>query len=174
MTVKIARSLEGHVGESVVSVSELNALLESITSRAKVCEVGTYHGSTCRFLAENRPEALFLCVDNFWRSKSPGMVDNWMANAMPNMNLFVGTFPEFLMFAPQQQFHLILVDASHREDDCFSDLETARLLLLPNGILAAHDYEREIDPGVTTAVNRFCLQYQKSIVRKVDSLVFIE
>lgn len=173
MSIKMAHQIEGHAGESVVSVDELNMLLGAIDTRARVCEVGTYHGSTCRYLAEHKPEALFLCIDNFWRSKSPGMVDNWMVNATFNMNLFVGTFQEFLVFAPQQQFHLIFVDASHTEEDCFSDLETARLLLLPGGILAAHDYEREIDPGVTVAIDRFCLQYQNSIVKRVDNLVFI-
>lgn len=169
----MTHQIEGHAGESVVSDNERQALLEATKPRSKFCEVGTYHGSTCRYLAENRPEATFLCIDNFWRSASPGMVDKWMANARPNMNLFIGTFQEFLVFAPQAQFNLVFVDASHTEEGCFSDLETARLVLLPNGILAAHDYEREIDPGVTIAIDRYCLQYHRTIVHRIDSLVFI-
>ena len=174
---KKAHRIAGHVGESLVTNEEMALLLESISPRAKFCEVGTWQGSTCRYLAENRPDANFLCVDNYSGLASPPEVLKWMANCRPNMNLFVGTFQEFALYCPNQQFNTIFIDASHKEPDCFSDLETARLLLLPGGILLAHDYEVNLPEGphigVVRAVDRFCLQYKKSILKKVNGTVVI-
>ena len=160
------RVIEGHSGIALTSDIQRQALLDSIGPMDIVCEVGTHHGSTCRYLAERRSEARFICIDNL--ASNP--IIQWLANKQQNMNLFVGTLQEFALVA-STLFNMIFVDACHKEDPCYNDLETARLLVLPHGTIVAHDYGFE---GVTAAVDRYCLKYRASIVRKVECLAFIQ
>lgn len=52
------------------------------------------------------------------------------------------------------QASMVFVDADHSEESVARDIETARRLLCPGGLLCGHDFESEYWPGVEAAVRR--------------------
>lgn len=54
---------------------------------------------------------------------------------------------------PGPRFDLIYIDGDHARESVEADIALALPLLAPGGVLAFHDYESDVDPGVTEAVD---------------------
>lgn len=53
----------------------------------------------------------------------------------------------------ERPFDLVFIDGAHDYESVVSDIEVARSLLAPGGLIAFHDYQSMVDPDVTRAVN---------------------
>jgi cephalosporin hydroxylase len=56
---------------------------------------------------------------------------------------------------------MVFVDANHSEESVARDIETARRLLCPGGLLCGHDFGSEYWPGVEAAVTRLVASVQR-------------
>ena len=163
-------TVEDCLGRSLMWIEERAAVLDRIGPHDRVCEIGTYQGTSCRHWASHRPEAFFLSIDNFSIPPTTDNVALWLRNRLPNMNLFVGTSREALQLLAAHQFDFILVDGGHTQAACADDLEVSRSLLRPGGMLAVHDYEGE--EGVTEAIDAFILEHHPVTSALVGTLLF--
>lgn len=148
---KRERKVPGCAGESRMSWAERDFLLKNTPARGAVLEIGTWHGVTAAWLADQRPEAAILSVDIFdaCEGTPAGKQEHWFTNRRPNMYLWVGTSQELMsVLSPAAQFDLILVDADHRYRPTLREIDAALTLCAPDGCILAHDY------GALDAVTR--------------------
>jgi predicted O-methyltransferase YrrM len=153
-------SYPGYHGQSWLSASELEWLIERLPERGLFVEVGTACGVTAAKIADARPHLDIICVDTFADFDAPHVEPNrptlWRMNQRKNMRLWVGDLFEFW---EHTDFHAdaILIDGNHAEDAVSLDLTVASGQLFPGGTLFVHDCN---DPspelaGVARAVEEF-------------------
>jgi len=158
--------LEGYHGLSWISHSERLWLIDHLPALGTMVEIGSANGATAAAIADVRPLAEILCVDNFCGFDKDHLGDgqtlkaNWMANKRPNMKLFTA-LTDILV----KDVQLVFVDGNHSEDDTYTNLLWADGVLNHEGWIAVHDafgVSWEVD--VMKAVERFVEEffYEKS------------
>lgn len=132
--------IPGIAGHSRMSADERALLLSFLPDFGAACEVGTYDGATCRWLADARPGVSFLCVDPYVAAphNPAGEVARWIENRIDNMTLYVGSVVD-LAGISQAKFDWILVDGCHREPWPETDIAWALSRLKTGGALLVHD-----------------------------------
>lgn len=68
-----------------------------------------------------------------------------------NITICRGTLNDYIDILPPAD--MIFIDGDHRYEYVMNDIETARKLLKPNGLLCGHDYTHTDWPGVKQAVD---------------------
>ena len=155
----MARFVQGLVGQSLVSDSELEVLRCYLPTDGRMLEIGTYHGVTAAQIADSRPDAIITCVDPF--SEGPKTVtgdkDKWLQNQRKNMKLFVGTADSYAASDEKcKEFDLAFVDGAHDYANCLKDMISVAPMVKPLGIIAVHDYCRLAnDTNIYRAVAEF-------------------
>lgn len=155
-------------------------LLHSTT----LLEVGTYEGVTASLIAERCPNCIVVSVDPFIDHDpregsdckiprpSPSRLTEWFYNKRRNQRLWVGTLPEFHA-VNNHDFDLILIDGSHQYQDVLDDLRYASSMILPDGIIAVHDYLETEWYGVKEAADVFLNSAPFYIERTVESMAIL-
>lgn len=134
-------------------------------------EIGVFKGHFSRVLLRKKPKKLYLVdpwyrVGNSWtwvKGQNPSTLDAFNeimryfdAEIRAGTVVPVPEFSiEFMRIAPMHSFDLLYLDSSHSYADTVAELELARRLLKPNGVLLGDDWH--IDPehrhyGVAKAV----------------------
>lgn len=121
-----------------------------------VLEIGSYCGRSSIRIAQTAKS--LVCSDyfdgrgtaeprdtrsDFWRNVTEYGVADKITEHNPDDELPVGAFD------------VVFIDADHSKDAVASDIEKAMAALKPGGLLAFHDYQSQLDPGVTEAVDEF-------------------
>ena len=134
-------------------------ILAEIPERGDVLELGTGHGVTAAWWAERRPRVRFLSVDTFQAAKGtgPGIIEDWLANHLPNQHLFVGTAKDYVRLSGSVWYDVVFIDGGHGYQDCMIDLNALRRVVRQSGKMLVHDYGRKCHTlvQVTQAVNDF-------------------
>jgi len=178
----LPREYKGVFGQSWMSLTELEKIVELIPEDGEVLEIGTASGATAAVLACNKPNAHIVCVDNFevldksnCASTDPDRLTNWFKNKKPNMNLWIGDICDLdALIGNEYSFDLIIVDASHEYEDVNLDLVYAsQWINNDKSYICCHDYDDPTWPGVKQAVDEFCDNQGFKIIEIVGSLAIL-
>lgn len=169
--------IDGADGCSLMAPEERNLLLESLGDGRAVMEIGSFHGATAAWLAQQRESLYVVAIDNFTQNQDPQAIDRWLENyrRFPGqMNLWVGTATDWLISTGCiARFDLVLVDGGHSYEDCRDDLIVAHVVVRRRGAIAVHDYGVACFPGIERAVEKIRNDpnYRWKEVGKVRNLI---
>jgi len=184
---KIVGQVEGRFGSSLMRQGEIDALVHELTHKlllsTSMLEVGTFEGVTAAIIAERCPNSRIVSVDPFIdddprvpgyvKKVACGRVADWLRNSRPNQTLWVGTLHSLYSIA-HHDYDVVLIDGSHIEIDVLNDLRYASTMVLPDGLLAVHDYASTVDwPGVRKATDTFLRSKTFRLVKTVESMALL-
>lgn len=138
--------------------------VKSLPMGAKILEVGSWHGRSSRFIADNLPEAAqVFCVDTFnGSSDEPEMHGTahydsgdhahqwWWCNL--HEHILQGRVVPTRMHSANaahtlkhlgMKFDLIFIDGDHSEEGIKTDVEAWLPVLKQGGLICGHDYYKE-------------------------------
>lgn len=161
MNINRALSIQGWMSQT-----ELEFLANVAKGSHLIIESGSYKGRSAAALAENTPGKV-ICVDPwqgiYYTDNYESMVfeandelfNTFKANvaeyiANGKIEIFRGTLQQLPMFYGAD---LIFLDGDHHYLEVLKDIETAKSMLRPGGMLAGHDYTHTDWPGVKRAVD---------------------
>jgi len=153
-------------------VENRNDLIDLITPKSKVCEIGVFKGEFSKILLEKlKPTELHLIdpfngmmcsgdkdgnnivwvnLDEIYKSLTENYKDN------PNVILHKGLSFDVLNTFEDDYFDLIYIDGDHSYDGVKLDLNMSLKKVKKDGYICGHDYTLEKFEGVYNAVNEFC------------------
>jgi hypothetical protein len=156
-------------------------LLKLVPKGGVMVEVGVFRGEFSQMILDECQPKKFYMVDIWDGMEMSGDKDgknivrvNDMKRVYENEILPVfGVRPEvsvvkttasdfFRHVAIENSFDAIYIDALHTYRAVAQDLENARRVVKPGGIIMGHDYAKKF-PGVIRAVTEFCQRYHLQI-----------
>ena len=156
---------------------EVPALLDLIaTTVGPVLEVGTGDGVFLAMAAAKFPDRVFHCVDWFNAAEGSGTRagnrTQWHANldTFPHVTLFEGKSNDVLPTLATE-YGMVFIDADHSSAAALADAHNAWRLLLPDGLLAFHDYGSH--DSVRAAVKEFASNVSRPIVPLAGTIVVV-
>lgn len=150
---------------------EVALLVWNIPERGRYLEVGTWVGACAALVADARPGVEVVCIDTF--ESCPMNAPLWVVNQRPNMRLWLGRSTDFAALCRDAWFDTVLVDADHKEEGVLADLLAVERLVVPGGVILAHDYIESVWPGAFNAINRFCSERPWRITEQAVGLVVL-
>ena len=149
--------------------AQLAAWARELPASAKILEVGSWHGRSSRFIADNLPPGgQVWCVDTFnGSSGEPEMHGTahwergdhafqwWWCNLQEyiesgrvvpvrmHSDNAAHTIAHLIEKGQMQKFDLIFIDGDHSEEGIKTDVEAWLPLLKDGGLICGHDYYRE-------------------------------
>lgn len=152
-----------------MSVNELKWLAIHATQAKSIVEVGCFHGRSTRALIDNCPGLVFA-VDTW----APEYIKNdgtpLMKIGNPVMDAFISNMQSVsgkaLLAILQKtltqaledivaKVEMVFLDGDHRYENVVEDIEAAKKILTPGGLLCGHDYNHRDWPGVKKAVDEY-------------------
>lgn len=158
MSLKAALAIKGFTDEP-----DLVWLAKAASGRDLVVEFGAWRGRSTVAMTT----AKWVVSVDTWRgshehkdvlASGVDLLAEWSKNVAAynvtgrRLDLSCGSDRAYLIHEFRQRADMVFVDASHDYDSVFRDIETARLLLRPGGLLCGHDYAAAW-PGVQRAVD---------------------
>lgn len=155
------RRIDGYHGDSRISEDQVEFLLARLPEAGRLLEIGSASGTTAAFIADRRPRASIVCVDNYdglaLHLEVALRLMDWRRNQRRNMALWIGTSAALRQqLDPAARFDLAFVDADHSFDCTLDCLGDAAEMLAPGGRIVAHDWLDPSWPDVAPAVRAFC------------------
>lgn len=153
--------------EGWMNLPELLWLAERAQQSNIIIEFGCYHGRSTRALADNTPgkvyavdpwDGKYLLNDGRPASFNTACYDNFASNLDSHIKSgkVIPIKNHSWAFKSPEKADFIFIDGDHRYEAVLDDIKHAlKLLKMPGGILAGHDYGREDWPGVKKAVDDF-------------------
>ena len=164
--------IEGFVGTSFMRQEQREAILAEIPEEGSFLELGTGHGVTVAWWAQQRPGVLFTSIDTFQPGKGtgPGDIAHWLENHQPNQRLFVGDACDWDAVT-EQRYDIVFIDGNHSRAACAVDLHFLQDHVYEHGKLLVHDYRRDCHTfrGVVQAVDQFCKEWHWRIDKRLIS-----
>ena len=153
-------------------------MLRAVPRQSRGAELGVCAGDFSRhLLTEIDPELLFL-VD-VWQHIDLGYQDKLMGHDGVQLKRYRGVVREFGLdprvhiirdlsviiaeVLPEHYLDWIYIDGDHSHRGCRGDLDAARRVVKPAGIIMGHDYDAS-HPGVIQAVDEFVAEYHYHVV----------
>ena len=157
-----------------MSERELVWLATQAQKCEKIVEFGSFHGRSTRALADNIKEGGRIWAVDPWggdcRTDEGNIVVDIDTYCMPyfRQNLKDHIDTERVkpvryfsyMFTLPFQVDMVFIDGDHRYNTVVRDIDKAQKLVKEGGIIAGHDYEHRIWPGVKKAVDETFKQFQ--------------
>lgn len=127
---------------------------------ANIAEVGVADGKSAIFLAEafaNRGKEFRLrMIDNLDYGKSEQLYEIIKNVQRSGLGEHIEIQPYESVFAasklPNELMHFVFIDASHKYEETKADIRAWWDKIIPNGILAGHDFLSDENPEVSKAV----------------------
>lgn len=143
--------------------------VKSLPVGAKVLEIGSWHGRSSRFIADNLPEdGQVWCCDTFngssgepemhgtahwergdhafqwwWCNLQEHIVNGRVVPVRMHSASAAHTFAHLIEKGQMEQFDLIFIDGDHSEEGIKTDVEAWLPLLKDGGLMCGHDYYKE-------------------------------
>ncbi|MFZ5832411.1 MAG: class I SAM-dependent methyltransferase [Planctomycetota bacterium] len=173
------RTVEGCAGVSLMDPAEREAILEAIPSDRPqmVLEFGTFCGATARWLADRRRLTTFVTVDDYsaFPDRCPvEAVANYRAAKYRNLRLVAATTRQFAALWTDRAWDMVIVDAQHLHEFVARDLNYARDLVRPGGLVVAHDYGHSYWTGCTQAIDEAIAAGRYRLFKTHMLLAFLE
>jgi beta-1,4-mannosyl-glycoprotein beta-1,4-N-acetylglucosaminyltransferase len=192
-----AALIDGWFGES--EGAWLASQVKALPKGAKVGEIGSWHGRSSRFIADNLPEdGQVWCCDT-WNGSSgePEMHGTahwdrgdhafqwWWCNLQEHIvagrvvpvRMFsenaAHTISHLISKGQMQKFDLIFVDGDHSEEGIKIDVEAWLPLLKEGGLICGHDYYKENEGPYWVHVRQFVEQKFPEVQKAATSLWWI-
>lgn len=153
---------------------EILAILNVIPIRSTVLELGSYRAQSVKIWARNRPDSQFISVDLF--SRFGACVLCATQERPENLYIFIGNTKYLTRILRPSDFDVVIVDADHSYEGVVTDLQTAKQLVRPKGVIIAHDYQGHDYQGhesVRDAIDNFCSNENWKITKIVHSTAFL-
>lgn len=150
-------------------------LLEVLPNYGIAAEIGVNIGVySKKILSINKPKKLHL-VDNWGSEQYPRSLKNKVEKKFAteilagNVEINKGLSIEMALTFDNNYFDWIYIDTDHSYQVTIQELESYRLKMKPNGIIAGHDYilgnwNGMVRYGVKEAVYEFCIKYNWEII----------
>jgi hypothetical protein len=151
------RTIGTLAGRSLTEEDELRFVLEQLPKDGRLIEIGTFEGTSARWMSDQRPDIHILSIDPFpGKLCIDGNIQLWLQNRNPQTQvLFVGTFEKFVdAVMPAHSYDVVFIDGDHSYGCTKSDLECA--LKISGATIMGHDYRDPPVDGVKPAVDEFC------------------
>ena len=147
-----------------MSANELNWLAKTAQRSKVIVEFGCYFGRSTRVLADhcsgivyavdpwtgeyfdNNNQSINILRKDAYFGFLQNMADHIDSGKLAIYKCVSGEFPEF-------KADFIFIDGDHRYEEVKKDIEKARRMIMPGGIIAGHDYTHDDWPGVKQAVS---------------------
>ena len=147
--------------------------LSRISAGKDVLEIGSYCGKSSICIAQTAKS--LVCVD-YWDGRATAVPVNTLDNFTKNIHDYevdhkITTAHPDDRF-PAKSFDIAFIDGDHSREAVLADIDKALDSLKPGGLIAFHDYQSEIDPGVTSAVDSF-LASGAEIISQAETLAVV-
>ncbi len=141
-----ARKIDGWMPDH-----ELAWLSERAALRERIVEFGCYKGRSTKALAMSTPGIVYA-VD-IWRDEEilREFRANLSAEILGGKVIVCRVETRAYFYADKTPADMVFIDADHSEDGVKADIEAARRILSPSGLLCGHDFMPSW-PGVKLAV----------------------
>lgn len=130
---------------------ELAWLCEVATKHEKMIEIGSYYGRSAKCMMLANPDLQLTCYDNCENREVPEVFAKNLKDQIREGRVILREGDSRLLQDYHGSVSAIFIDAGHRFEDVMLDIENARSVLFPGGLLCGHDW-RINDP--TDGVNR--------------------
>lgn len=131
----------------------------------RILELGSYRGDTARLLAENTGENVSICAVDADERHGAAYLGLDVARKITRKTGRISP----ALFAPDEKYDLIFVDADHDFAAVMNDTEVAFQLLAPQGVILWHDYRQDAYfhgmCGVPEALNEFARRHAIYAIR---------
>jgi hypothetical protein len=161
----------------IESDAVLQSICDAIPKDGTLIELGTWCSGTAAAVADARPDAYVIAVDDFGDCHARGIAYQRailsLVNCLcrPNLSLLIGHTQTIGRRLASGCCDVCIVDADHTTEGCLADLRLAARLVGERGTILAHDYQPAW-PDVAAAVDRFLADTPTwRIVSQVESLV---
>jgi predicted O-methyltransferase YrrM len=158
--IVMPRTIGNLAGRSLTEEDELRFVLEQLPKNGRMIEIGTFEGTSARWMSDQRPDIHILSIDPFpGKLCIDGNIQLWLKNRNPQTQcLFVGTFEKFVdSIIPLGTYDVIFIDGDHSYESTTLDLECA--LKIKGATIMGHDYRDPSTDGVKSAVDDFCKKH---------------
>lgn len=174
-------AIHGYHGNAGCAKQEADWMIELLPQGGIFIEVGTYHGVTVAYLADNRLDSLFISIDPFpgWEGidrlrNCAGSLEYWERNRRKNTRLLVGTLQDAEILFKPGIADIVFVDGNHLYDPVLADLRISQILVKPGGKILVHDYGRKHQEDIERAVEVFMAESGWKYKRKVWTTALLE
>lgn len=157
-------------------VFALRVLARTLPENPVIVNIGAGTGTSSLAFAETRPDARIYTVDISTGSPFGGMQNE--VNAFAGADLsdrlpiqVLGDSKEIGRSWDRGPADLIFIDGDHSYEGCQGDIDAWITHLMPHGILALHDYGRDVWPAVEQAVDAAVEGYGLNFIFWVDTLI---
>ena len=160
-------------GTSLMKPAQLEAISRLIPAGGRVLEFGTWTGTTVSLLQERRPGVTFVSVDIMSDLR---VALGYLVNQTHRrgLKLWMGDTASYhRQCVKHQLYDLVIVDADHEEESCYTDLGYAFDLVKPDGHVVVHDYGAEAYVGVKAATDRFTQERGMKVEVLAGTLVLV-
>ena len=157
------RRIPGYHGDSRISESHVQFILDLLPAGGMFLEVGSASGTTAAFIADSRPTGRVVCVDTYVQLETYTEIllrlMDWRRNQRPNMGLWVGDIASMVAsLGPTTRFDVAFVDADHAYGPTLDVLLRMPPLMAESGSIIVHDWHDKHWPAVEPAVREFLRQ----------------
>ena len=147
-----------------------NEMFESFSKGLKICELGVFEGDFSKIIFEKCEVNELVLVDmfegNFGSGDKDGnnyhyvnlnqehekLINYFKEN--DNVKIIKSSTTDFLVYAKDNYFDIVYIDADHSYSGVLSDLTLSYLTVKKNGLICGHDYVKGSD--VEKDVFYFC------------------
>lgn len=152
----------------------LRTLAWSLPENPVIINIGAGTGTSSLAFAESRPDASITTIDVSLGGPLGGLENEVNAFRptglkMPAQRLGDSKQAGLSWNGPKAD--LILIDGDHSYEGCFGDICAWRDHVKPGGLLALHDYERDVWPDVKKVVDESGALEAFDFVIRVDTLI---
>jgi predicted O-methyltransferase YrrM len=152
----------------------LRVLAWALGQRPVIVNIGAGTGTSSLAFAESRSDATIYTVDISPGGPLGGMQNE--ANAFAGLDLkrpiqVLGDSKEIGKAWKNGKADLIFIDGDHSFEGCLGDIEAWYPRLKEGGVLALHDYDRDVWPDVHKAVDVALSRWSIRQILHIDTIV---
>lgn len=147
-----------------LEVEGLKKCVNLLDDKPWVINVGAGVGTSGLAILEARPDSLLITVDQ--RCEPEGSPLGGLGNErqlLERVRISKARYTQLcgdsvhvartVLKRSATKHDMVFIDAGHEYDECYRDIKAYLPLIVPNGIIALHDYGADFWPGVQKAVD---------------------
>jgi len=149
-------------------------LAASLPPKATFVNIGAGAGTSSLSMVEARPDLRAFTVDISEGGPFGGLENERNAFANTGLPLPVQMLGDSKQVGRDWAgglIDMIFIDGDHSYEGCSGDIEAWHNHVKPGGIIAIHDYEKDVWPAVKKATDEAAQAYGWQLIEKADTLI---